>query len=523
MNTEDVNTLLEPFQDDLHSLIGGKLNSIKIEAPDSKSERTSIHQAISAAYPQLSTSTIRDGDHTVIVVYHTRGKTDLSVPKRKTTKLPKGLPYCRFVLYKEGRDTISAIQLLSSHLRVNPGCFSYAGTKDKRAITTQFVAVKGIDSERLASLNHRLPSICMGNFCYSSSPLFLGDLVGNEFTIVLRSITNSVSIIEEAIHSWTANGFINYYGLQRFGHSSKSKSFEIGKYLIRGEWSHAIDLILMPTSADLPHVRQIKELFAQSGNAADCASDVPPSVERHLLQGIAKHGKTLNALQLLPRNLRQLYAHSYQSLLWNRVASRRISRLGLNNHHALPGDLYFTNPQLEEPEPYSSLTDNPVKCDSHPRNSRSTLPSPEVATIENCDQIPLTSVVLPLPGFDVRYPSNEVGDWYSELLGEDGLTLNDLRHRVKDFSLPGSYRTLLVKPKNVSHHFSTYSDPNIPLVKSDLQLLNEATSTSDPVIDKVDTCSAHSHRALVLRFTLPKSSYATMAIRELTKSAVEIR
>lgn len=46
----------------------------------------------------------------------------------------------------------------------------------------------------------------------------------------------------------------------------------------------------------------------------------------------------------LPRNLRQLYAHSYQSLVWNKVASRRIQELGVDEgDRALVGDLYFAD------------------------------------------------------------------------------------------------------------------------------------------------------------------------------------
>ncbi len=49
----------------------------------------------------------------------------------------------------------------------------------------------------------------------------LGDLNGNRFTIVLRQIKcKDDSIINEAVNSLAQNGFINYYGLQRFGTSS---------------------------------------------------------------------------------------------------------------------------------------------------------------------------------------------------------------------------------------------------------------------------------------------------------------
>lgn len=39
--------------------------------------------------------------------------------------------------------------------------------------------------------------------------------------------------------------------------------------------------------------------------------------------------------------MRLLYAHSYQSRAWNRVASRRIKDLSSNDGKAILGDLYF--------------------------------------------------------------------------------------------------------------------------------------------------------------------------------------
>lgn len=42
-----------------------------------------------------------------------------------------------FTLAKEGKDTMEAIQLLGQFLHMKPQNFSYAGTKDRRAITYQ--------------------------------------------------------------------------------------------------------------------------------------------------------------------------------------------------------------------------------------------------------------------------------------------------------------------------------------------------------------------------------------------------
>lgn len=132
--------------------------------------------------------------------------------------------------------------------RLRPNMFSYMGTKDKRAITVQEIAVlkwvvnqflfcfwlsfaattvailiymnylvwdllhlsvvagksttdfpicgsdfsfscclRRITAERLAHLNKCLMNLKLGNFCYKKHPLKLGELQGNHFTVVIRS------------------------------------------------------------------------------------------------------------------------------------------------------------------------------------------------------------------------------------------------------------------------------------------------------------------------------------------------
>lgn len=49
----------------------------------------------------------------------------------------------------------------------------------------------------------------------------------------------------------------------------------------------------------------------------------------------------------------------------------------------------------------------------------------------NTEKYTITDVVLPLPGFDVLYPSNEIGKWYTDILAKDGLTSESMKNRVK--------------------------------------------------------------------------------------------
>ena len=44
-------------------------------------------------------------------------------------------------LYKENIDTIQAVNLIAKHLRINQKRIGFAGTKDKRAFTTQLISL----------------------------------------------------------------------------------------------------------------------------------------------------------------------------------------------------------------------------------------------------------------------------------------------------------------------------------------------------------------------------------------------
>ena len=67
-------------------------------------------------------------------------------------------------------------------------------------------------------INQRLPAIKVGNFRLSETPLRLGQLQGNRFEIFIRNISKNVrESIPIYVKNWIEKGYINYFGLQRFG------------------------------------------------------------------------------------------------------------------------------------------------------------------------------------------------------------------------------------------------------------------------------------------------------------------
>lgn len=125
----------------------------------------------------------------------------------------------------------------------------------------------------------------------------------------------------------------------------------------------------------------------------------------------------------IPRNLVMLYLHSYQSLLWNKIVSRRIKEYGLT---PIVGDLVLNDKEFVDPTIEDVETEEDVAV-------LDDIKFPEVVTIteETLSNYGIYDVVYPLPGCDVRYPDNVIGTWFTDILAEDNLTSEKLMKKDK--------------------------------------------------------------------------------------------
>jgi tRNA pseudouridine13 synthase len=63
--------------------------------------------------------------------------------------------------------------------------------------------------------------IKVGNFEYVEKPLSLGATKGNRFEVTLRALSGATpQQVADAATALRAFGFVNYFGLQRFGSGS---------------------------------------------------------------------------------------------------------------------------------------------------------------------------------------------------------------------------------------------------------------------------------------------------------------
>lgn len=132
-------------------------------------------------------------------------------------------------------DTMDALNQLGRVLRLKSSIFSYAGTKDRRAKTSQWISVKKMNPSKIMRAAKIVRGAFVGNFKFEKEPLKLGKLQGNMFTMAIRNVSAPDEVIEKAMTSLRDNGFINYYGLQRFGTVAAIPTHEIGKALLKGD------------------------------------------------------------------------------------------------------------------------------------------------------------------------------------------------------------------------------------------------------------------------------------------------
>ncbi|XP_060836880.1 pseudouridylate synthase 7 homolog [Rhopalosiphum padi] len=508
----DETGLCEKYSKDIDELVElQSTKSIEINVDGlTKEQRKSIHNFLKFKYgSKVSTNTKKDDQNKQFIVIRLS-----TLVKNDRQTWPKSRPeYLHFALHKCNMDTTNVVSILSKQMRVKVNTIKHAGTKDKRGNTTQMLSVRKLNANSVAKVNAR--NIWTGNYVYKDSTLKLGSLKGNRFRIVLRNIKGNDEEVSNAIEMLKLHGFINYYGLQRFGSSVVSPTYVVGKSLACGNCEEAIEHILKPRPLesafenDTDRARSVWWKTRDPKLALKELSKKNYTVEAKIIRSLAFNGPKayVNAFQIIPRNLVLLYLHSYQSLMWNKIVSQRIQKFGLK---PIVGDLVFKD--NESKEVLEVIDGEEIKEeDEEEETDVNNVKFPEVETIseENLSKYTIFDVVYPLPGCDVSYPTNEIGKWYIDLLAKDDLTSEKLSKKNKLFSLKGTYRSIVSKAEDIVWTTINHNDLNDDLLLSDIEVIEN----KQPFISVPDG----SFKSLSIEFSLRPSNYATMVVRQITK------
>jgi tRNA pseudouridine13 synthase len=179
-------------------------------------------------------------------------------------------PHLVFRAKLSGWDTNDFASALSNKLGISRERVSWAGTKDKHAITTQLFSVKLPDRTELPDLGDADVEI-LGR---AGRPVLFGDLAGNEFELVVREAErpeNATEIAEE-LRAFAGDGngggadavaVPNYFGHQRFG-SRRPITHRVGLDVVRGDWESAAVRYVCESSGREPEAtRETREWIAE--------------------------------------------------------------------------------------------------------------------------------------------------------------------------------------------------------------------------------------------------------------------
>lgn len=258
-------------------------------------------------------------------------------------------------LTKYNMTTLEAIREISNVLHISRKRFGYAGNKDKKAITTQYISIKGLDEEPENLFIPDLEIEILGK----DGHIAVGQLEGNKFEVSIRNIAFPEDDIEGRIEKMSGelDGTIpNYFGRQRFG-SVRPITHQVGREILKKNFGKAVwTYIAKPYEEEHKKIRKVREKLWESRDPSQAAEKFPEQYryEKTLLYHLSKNPKNyIGALQRLPDGLQRLFIHAYQSYVFNRALSSLISDGFHDEDYELPLIGYKT--PIKEEKPYEKI------------------------------------------------------------------------------------------------------------------------------------------------------------------------
>ncbi|MBI0583398.1 MAG: tRNA pseudouridine(13) synthase TruD [Methanomassiliicoccus sp.] len=266
----------------------------------------------------------------------------------------EGGPYTVVKVTAQNWEMNRLVRELSRTLGISRDAVGFAGTKDKRAITSQLMTFRA-PADRV--MNLRLHQVTVEDAYPAKKPLTIGDLVGNRFHVLvsgtsLRGEELTSSLDRTAGTLRDLGGFPNFFGVQRFG-AVRPVTHEVGKWIVKGDFERAVMTYAgNPVPQENEETQAARRTLDEERDFQRALDYFPRTLtfERTIIGFLARNpGDHAGAIQVLPPNLQMMFVHAYQSFLFNRMVSERIRR-GLPLDRPLVGDIVLPVDRLGLPD-----------------------------------------------------------------------------------------------------------------------------------------------------------------------------
>jgi tRNA pseudouridine13 synthase len=370
-------------------------------------------------------------------------------------------------------ETNILIKQLSDSLHISRQRIGFAGTKDKRAKTTQLMSFYDVSQENLLKI--KIKDVIIENVYRSDKSVKLGNLSGNKFDIIIRSINGNIELENvEDISSFIINygGFPNFFGIQRFG-IIRPITHIVGKYIVKDDFEKAVmTYIANPMKEEDEETYNLRKNLEKTNDYATALKSYPNKLnfEKAILNKLVVNPNDfIGAIQELPKNLLTMFVYAYQSYLFNRALSERIrKKIPLNK--AVVGDIILPIRKSIVDEIGIKVTKSNIK---------------KVNLQISKGKAVVSGVLF---GSDSIFSDGAMGEIEHRIIESEKLDPRDfIIPDVPFISSTGTRRPLLAKVKNLEFN----------LIDDDLN---------------------KNKKALNMKFELYKGSYATSFLREFIKA-----
>ena len=276
---------------------------------------------------------------------------------------------------KLGRTTLDVVLDIARDLHISRKRMGFAGMKDKKALTRQWICIANMDSEeqlnQVKALDGTIYKTDFLKVVRGRKKLRMGQLKGNKFRILIRDLDDvekSAEVASEVLGQLEVTGVPNYFGWQRFG-KPRTNTHLVGRALVENDLKKAVGTYIGNPSEDESEENQLARKAYDEGNLEESLNLMGKGMryEKMMIKELIRDSKKgeltdksyMNALHALPKPLQRMFVHAYQSYLFNEAVSNRVE-MGINKY--VEGDIIIDTEEHivrdKTPDEFQELIDN---------------------------------------------------------------------------------------------------------------------------------------------------------------------
>ncbi len=252
---------------------------------------------------------------------------DFYVEEIPLVTLGKKGSHVHFLIEKKGITTAEAVEAIAHAIGKRNRDIGYAGLKDARAVTRQWISIERIPPDRVRRL--KLRNIRILDWGRHADPLRVGCLKGNRFRIRIRDlrcpVAQAVKQAQAILSVLCDRGMPNAFGVQRFG--NRGNSHLLGKAILLDQREQFLDLFLGdPRRDDNPNDARVRSLYSRGlfNKALKTCPGYMKDTRRVLSVLVKNRGDKRKAFDFVAESRIRFLVSAYQSSLFNQVLSARM-------------------------------------------------------------------------------------------------------------------------------------------------------------------------------------------------------